>query len=405
MNGAIICHHIGSPILTTATETRQFSPRPSRLNPSTSKKTPLGHRESQQAPPSPPSTPSQSKFKGFLRKLTKRFSKKQSPAPVPLVPHLPPTRTYEFVNPNQLRDSPSPRPKYGYITGSPRSSFTPPSPSWLSRNVPLSPPSRTIHNSYAEFTGSLGENNSFAIHSTFLPPDLTGRPPRRSPSNRPISPISPASPLLAPPSPSLPARHYSPPPSPRAHRYYRPPTPPKGRRRRPRAPSAPEESILGDLASTRPTHHQRSNSSPQPRDIASSSTVSRSHPRLILLKLYIRPRSLTLPYRDNKNLPATFIPHKRTVITLTFLSINPISPLSFLLQQTWTLITLQWATTHPWAAIHQWVIRPWVTHLWATIHTWIMITHLWIIPENVQTLSTTVVNLTIQVCSGSRIRL
>lgn len=278
MNGASLPLCVRFLIIIVATESRQPVYHPSPLNPTTNQKIPSRRRESAHVPSPVPPAPSQSKFKvakSFLRKLTGKFSKKQPKTPRNPPAPQPPVRTYEFVNPSQLRDSPSPKPKYGYITGSPRSSFTPPSPSWLSRNVPLSPPTHNEHNSYAEFTGSLGENNSFAIHSTFLPPDLTGRP-RRHPHNDRTA--SPRSPLLAPSSPPLPTKQSTPHPSPPSHRHYRPPTPPKGRRRRSRAPSAPEESILGDLASSHPTHHRRSHSSPPNRDTTSSSTVSSSHP-------------------------------------------------------------------------------------------------------------------------------
>lgn len=241
-----------------------MNPSPGQGGPSQQKK-PL---------PTPPAT-SQSKLKGaksFFQKFKKKFSKKAGPPPETSAPQQPfvAHRTYAFVDPSQLRDSPSPNYKFDYITSSPRSSFTPPSPSWLSRNVPLSPPTRTIHNSYTEFTGSHRGNNSSALNSTFLPPELTGRPPHRNRRRGPTAEAS--SPLLAPTSPPLPTTsQYTPPPSPPSHRHYRPPTPPKGRRRR--RISTPDESILGNLASLHPTHHKRYNSSPPHRQPFPSSSV------------------------------------------------------------------------------------------------------------------------------------
>ncbi|KAF7784030.1 hypothetical protein Agabi119p4_195 [Agaricus bisporus var. burnettii] len=183
--------------------------------------------------------PSQNIFKGFFRKLTKKFSRKQQSSPVPQA------RIYEeFVDPSQLRDSPSPKPKYA---------------------------------------ATLGENHSFAIHSTLPPPGLTGgRVPR--PNKLHISPIPPASPLLAPPSPLLAEKRSSTPSSSRAHRKYRPPTPPKGVQRHIRTPSASGKPTFGVPDSPRPTFHQHSHSSPQPtsppQHLHSSSTTPLSYASL-----------------------------------------------------------------------------------------------------------------------------
>jgi hypothetical protein len=258
---------------------RSSAPPPRRLTtlPGTrpfSRPFPSVQQESHRALPEP--SPPQNRFKGLFRKLAQKFSKKQSSPTVPPAPQ--PARVYEqLVDPSQLRDSPSPKPHFGYITGHRRSSLTPPTPAWLSRNVPLSPPSPR-QNSYAEFTGSLGENHSFAIHSTLPPPGLTGRVPRPFPNKVHISPIPPTSPLLAPPSPVLTEKRSSTSSSSRTYRQYRPPTPPKTHQRRTRAPSAPEEPIPGD---PHLIFHQRSISSPQPHSHPqghrSQSTVSNQH--------------------------------------------------------------------------------------------------------------------------------
>lgn len=274
-------------------DTQHFSPRPSPLNPTSRSRRASRRRDltlvASSQPPAPapaPAPPPESKFKSFFKKLARKFSKsKKQPPPASSGsdPQQPANRSYEFVHPSQLTGSPSPKPKHGYITDSPRSSYNPPSPSWLSRNVPLSPPTRVQHHSYAEFTGSLGVSNSFAIHSTFLPSEHAGKRPghRLAPKeySGPAAASTPRSPELAPLPPPLPTKQG--PAAFSAHQHYQPPTPPKGRGKyRSRAPSLPEESILGDLASKEPTHHRRSNSTPPDRPTPSSSTTPLSYASL-----------------------------------------------------------------------------------------------------------------------------
>ena len=219
-----------------------------------------------------PTAPLGNKFTSFFRKLTSRFSRTKKHIPATAQNKLA-ARTYEFVDPNRLRVSPSPKPRYGYINGSPRSSYAPPSPSWLSRNVSRYP--RARHRSYTEFAASLGVSNSLAIHSTLLPSDLTGTLPRHPPISHigPVAVSTPKSPQLAPLPPPLPTQQSSAVSRPLTIHHYRPPTPPKGRgKQHIRVPFLlPRESILEDLTSKKPTqtHHGRSNST-----LNSSATVS-----------------------------------------------------------------------------------------------------------------------------------
>lgn len=208
-----------------------------------------------------PTAPPGSKFTSLFRRLTSRFSRSKKHIPATAQHKL--ARTYEFVDPSRLRVSPSPKPRFGYINGSPRSSYAPPSPSWLSRHVSQYP--RARHRPY-----------SFAIHSTFLPPDLAGTLPRHPPISHigPLAISTPRSPQLASLPPSLPTQQSSAASRPLTIHHYRPPTPPKGRgKQHTRTPFLlPQESIIGDLTSKKPTRHERSNSTLS--DTNFSATVS-----------------------------------------------------------------------------------------------------------------------------------
>ncbi|KAF9244517.1 hypothetical protein BU15DRAFT_59303 [Melanogaster broomeanus] len=171
---------------------------------------------------------------------------------------------YEFVNPYELTTSPSPLASSSLVNSSARSSFLPPSPSWLSRNVHHTSDSSTIFTPSRISALSDPDHLKITEVTTFYPSALFApNSPRPLPVPPPILPVPPPQSRRCTASPDRPTLQrlvtdiYPASPESDVDSFVTSPTPPDSTLYSPTSSTTPTTAFASALPSPSPQFHCR----------------------------------------------------------------------------------------------------------------------------------------------------